>query len=104
MHWIFLFIAGLFEITWAVGLKMVDGLSKIFPIVVTVVGMNASFVFLYLAMKKIPLSISYAVWTGIGIVGTVLFGILYFHESVSLPQIICVAMIVCGIVGLRLLS
>ena len=104
MHWIILFCAGLFEITWAVGLKMTEGFTKILPSIITVVGMILSFVLLSMAMKKIPLSISYAIWTGIGIVGTVLFGVFYFHESISLQQIICIIFIVGGIIGLRLLS
>ena len=104
MYWIILFLAGLFEVVWAVGLKTVDGLSKILPIIVTVVGMLLSFALLYVAMKKIPLSVSYAIWTGIGTVGTVIFGIFYFHEPTSILHIICVGMIICGIIGLRLLS
>ena len=97
-------IAGFFEIFWAVGLKMSQGFSKILPSVLTVAGMVASFYFLSLALKKLPLSTSYAIWTGIGTVGTVLFGVFYFGESLSTLKIICVAMIICGIVGLRILN
>ena len=104
MSWLHLLIAGFFEIFWAVGLKMSQGFSKILPSVLTVAGMVASFYFLSLALKKLPLSTSYAIWTGIGTVGTVLFGVFYFGESLSTLKIICVAMIICGIVGLRILN
>ena len=104
MSWLFLLIAGFFEIFWAVGLKMSQGFSRLVPSALTVFGMLASFYFLSLALKKLPLSTSYAVWTGIGTLGTVLFGAYFFHESLSLPQIICVAMIAGGIIGLRFLS
>lgn len=97
-------MAGLFEIFWAVGLKMTHGFSKLLPSVITVAGIVASFFFLAIALKKLPLSVAYAIWTGIGTAGTVLFGIFYFHEPTSMAHLICVAMIICGIIGLRLLS
>ena len=103
MNWMYLIIAGFFEIFWAVGLKFSQGFSKILPSVLTVTGMLASFYFLSLALKKLPLSIAYAIWTGIGTVGTVLFGVIYFDESISTAKIICVGMIICGIIGLRIL-
>ena len=104
MSWLFLLIAGLFEIFWAVELKLSQGFSRLVPSALTVFGMLASFYFLSLALKKLPLSTSYAVWTGIGTLGTVLLGAYFFHESLSLPHVICVAMIVGGIIGLRFLS
>jgi len=104
LNWLYLTIAGFFEVFWAVGLKFSHGFTKILPSVLTVIGMLASFYFLSLALKKLPLSIAYAVWTGIGTVGTVLFGVLYFGESISLAKIICVSMIVGGIMGLRILN
>ena len=104
MYWISLFIAGILEIVWAVGLKMTEGFSKLLPSVITVAGIIASFFFLAIAMKKLPLSIAYAIWTGIGTAGTVFFGIFYFHEPTSLAHIICVALILCGIIGLRFLN
>ena len=104
MNWLYLTIAGFFEVFWAAGLKFSHGFTKILPSVLTVIGMLASFYFLSLALKKLPLSIAYAVWTGIGTVGTVLFGVLYFGESISLAKIICVSMIVGGIMGLRVLN
>ncbi len=104
MYWLSLFVAGLCEIFWAVGLKMTEGFSKILPSIITVAGMIASFFFLSIALKKLPLSIVYAIWTGIGTAGTVLFGIFYFHEPTSMAHLICVAMIICGIIGLRILT
>lgn len=104
MNWAYLLIAGFFEIFWAVGLKFSQGFTKILPSILTAIGMLASFYFLSLALKKLPLSISYAIWTGIGTVGTVLFGVIYFGESISAAKIICVGMIVCGIIGLRILN
>ncbi len=104
MNWIYLIVAGFFEIFWAVGLKFSQGFSKILPSILTVAGMLASFYFLSLALKKLPLSIAYAIWTGIGTVGTVLFGVIYFGESISIAKIICVGMIIFGIIGLRILN
>ena len=104
MHWLILFAAGLFEVVWAVSLKFTEGFTKLLPSIITVAGTICSFVLLSLAMKKLPLSVSYAVWTGIGTVGTVLVGIFYFHESISLAHVICLIMIILGIIGLRFLS
>ena len=104
MYWLSLLVAGLFEIFWAVGLKMTHGFSKLLPSVITVAGIVASFFFLSIALKKLPLSVAYAIWTGIGTAGTVLFGIFYFHEPTSMAHLICVAMIICGIIGLRILT
>ena len=104
MSWLYLLIAGFFEIFWAVGLKLSQGFSKVLPSVLTVFGMVASFYFLSLALRKLPLSTSYAIWTGIGTAGTVLFGVFYFQESISTAHIICVVMIICGIIGLRILN
>ena len=104
LYWLSLFVAGLLEIFWAVGLKMSEGFSKFLPSVITVGGIIASFFFLSIALKKLPLSVSYAIWTGIGTAGTVLFGIFYFHEPTSMAHLICVAMIICGIIGLRILT
>jgi quaternary ammonium compound-resistance protein SugE len=104
MSWIILILASIAEITWAVALKYADGFTKIIPSVITVVGYIASLILLSLAMKHLPLGTSYAVWTGIGIVGTTVLGILLFQEKLSPLQVICVAMIVIGIIGLKLLS
>ena len=100
--WILLFLAGLFEVSWAIGLKFSQGFSKLLPSVLTVAGMIFSFVFLSMALKKLPLSIAYAVWTGIGIAGTSILGVVFFNEAVSVSKLIFVGFIVIGIIGLRL--
>lgn len=104
MHWMYLFIAGLFEISWAVGLKFTHGFSQIIPSVLTVIGMIASFYFLALALKHLPLGTAYAIWTGIGTIGTVIFGIIIFKEPVTAMRLVCIALIVSGITGLKLLG
>ena len=100
--WFILFLAGLFEVSWAIGLKFSQGFSKLLPSVLTVAGMIFSFVFLSLALKKLPLSVAYAVWTGIGIAGTSILGVIIFQESISVSKIIFVSFIVIGIIGLRI--
>lgn len=104
MYWMYLFIAGLFEISWAVGLKFTHGFSQIIPSVLTVIGMIASFYFLALALKHLPLGVAYAIWTGIGTIGTVIFGIIIFKEPVTAMRLVCIALIVSGITGLKLLG
>ena len=103
MHWLMLLLAGVFEVSWAYSMKLSEGFSKLVPSIVTIVGYILSAVFLSIALKKLPLGTAYAMWTGFGIIGTTLLGIFIFHESLSIPQIICVALIVSGIVGLKLL-
>lgn len=102
MAWIVLFFAGLMEVTWAVGLKYTHGFSRLWPSVVTVIAMIASFVLLAQALKSIPLGTGYAVWTGIGVVGTTLIGIWLFSESVAPLRLVSIALIIAGIIGLRL--
>ena len=104
MHWMFLFIAGLFEISWAVGLKFSRGFTQIIPSILTIVGMIASFYFLALALKNLPLGTAYAIWTGIGTIGTVIFGIILFKEPVTVMKILCILLIVSGIAGLKLIT
>ena len=104
MHWIYLLVAGLFEISWAIGLKFSHGFTQIIPSVLTVAGMIASFYFLALALKNLPLGTAYAIWTGIGTIGTVVLGIIIFKEPVSAVRLFCIALIVCGITGLKLLA
>ncbi|MGI6217490.1 MAG: DMT family transporter [Coriobacteriales bacterium] len=104
MEWVYLVLAGLTEVTWATAMKMSEGFTKIPPSIVTVVGYILSAVFLSLALKKLPLGSTYAMWTGFGIVGTSLLGVLLFQEALSLPQVLCIVMIAAGIVGLRLLA
>ncbi len=104
MHWIYLLIAGLFEISWAVGLKFSHGFTQIIPSILTVIGMIASFYFLALALKNLPLGTAYAIWTGIGTVGTVILGIILFKEPATALRLLCIALIICGITGLKLLT
>lgn len=102
MSWILLFFAGLFEVGWAVGLKFTEGFSRPLPTVLTVAAMAASLGLLGLAMRHLPLGTAYAVWTGIGAVGTVIAGIILFGESMAWMRIISVLLIVCGLLGLKL--
>ncbi len=104
MHWMFLLIAGLFEISWAVGLKFSHGFTQIIPSILTVVGMVASFYFLALALRNLPLGTAYAIWTGIGTIGTVIFGIILFKEPVTAMRLVCIALIISGITGLKLIT
>jgi len=104
MAWIFLSVAGLFEIGWAVGLKYTDGFSRPVPSALTVLAMIGSFWLLALALRSIPLGTAYAVWTGIGAVGTAALGILLFAEPVSALRLASIGLIVAGIVGLKLVS
>ena len=104
MQWIMLILAGVFEVTWACAMKYSNGFTVLLPSVITVVGYIASAVFLALALKHLPLGSAYAMWTGFGIIGTSVLGIILFNEKLSVPQIICVALIVIGIAGLKLLS
>jgi quaternary ammonium compound-resistance protein SugE len=104
MTWVILVVAGLFEIGWAIGLKYTDGLTCFWPTVGTGVSMIISVVLLGIAMKALPVGTAYAVWTGIGAVGTVLLGIALFNEPVTLARMLCVCLIVGGIVGLKVTS
>ena len=104
MEWIMLLIAAVLEVTWAVFMKMSEGFTRMLPSVITAVGYIASAVFLALAMRKLPLGTAYAMWTGFGIMGTTILGMLLFKESMSLAQAGCVLMIAGGIIGLKLLA
>jgi len=104
MPWTLLFLAGLFEVAWAVGLKYTDGFSKLVPSALTVAAMVASIVLLGLAMKHLPVGTAYAVWTGIGTIGTVILGIVLLGDSAAPLRIVCLALIVLGIAGLKLSS
>ena len=101
MPWIYLLIAGLCEIGWAVGLKYTEGFSRLWPSVGTASAMVVSVVLLGIAMKTIPLGTAYAVWTGIGAVGTVILGMVIFGDAASMARLFCLALIVCGIIGLK---
>ena len=104
MEWTLLFLAGGLEIAWAVAMKYAEGFTRLIPSVITALGYVASAVFLALALRKLPLGTAYAVWTGMGIVGTSVLGALLFQERLSLPQLVCVLLIVAGIAGLRMLG
>jgi quaternary ammonium compound-resistance protein SugE len=102
MAWIYLLIAGVLEIFWAINLKYTDGFSKLWPSVSTVAGMIVSFYFLAQALKTIPVGTGYAIWTGIGAAGTAILGIILFAEPASALRLLCIALIVAGIIGLKL--
>ncbi|MCC7113680.1 MAG: quaternary ammonium compound efflux SMR transporter SugE [Burkholderiales bacterium] len=104
MAWIALVVAGVFEVAWAIGLKYTEGFTRTWPSVATLAAMFASIVLLAWAMKTLPVGTAYAVWTGIGAVGTVILGIVLFGEAATLARLACVALIVVGIVGLRVLT
>ena len=104
MAWLYLFAAGLFEIGWAVGLKYTDGFTRLAPSAWTLFSMAASVVLLGLSLKALPLGTAYAIWTGIGTIGTVILGILWLGESANALRLACIALIVVGIAGLKLAS
>ena len=102
MSWIILFFAGLFEVGWAVGLKYTEGFSRPLPTALTVAAMLVSLGLLGVAMKELPLGTAYAIWTGVGAVGTVIAGIILFGESAALLRLVSVGLILCGLAGLKL--
>ena len=102
MAWVWLFFAGLFEVAWAVGLKYTAGFTRLVPSLLTLAAMAVSLGLLGLALKGLPLGTAYAVWTGIGAVGTVVLGILLFHEPATVARLACVGLILAGIVGLKI--
>ena len=104
MPWILLTLAGIFEIGWAIGLKYTDGFTKLVPTVLTAGSMLVSIVLLGLAVKTLPMGTAYAIWTGIGTVGTVILGIVLFAEPVTAMRIGCIALIVTGILGLKFVA
>jgi quaternary ammonium compound-resistance protein SugE len=104
LPWLYLLIAGLFEIAWAIGLKYTDGFSRLWPSLGTAAAMVVSLAFLGLALKHLPVGTAYAVWTGIGAVGTVILGIVLFGEPATALRLACVGLIVAGIMGLKLVT
>ena len=102
MAWTLLLVAGFFEIVWATALKFTDGFTRFWPSVGTVLAMAVSMVCMSFALRAIPMGTAYAVWTGIGAVGTVLLGILLFDEPRNAVRLLCIAMIILGIAGLKL--
>ena len=104
MAWVYLFAAGLFEIGWAVGMKYTHGFTRLVPSLLTVASMVVSLGLLGLALKTLPLGTAYAIWTGIGTIGTVILGIILFSEPTEALRLACIGLIVAGIVGLKLVS
>ena len=104
MSWVYLFIAGLFEIGWAIGLKYTNGFTRLVPTVLTAASMAISLGLLGVALKTLPVGTAYAVWTGIGAVGTAILGIYLLGEPATVGRIVCILLIVSGIVGLKLVS
>ena len=104
MNWVILLIAGLLEVGWAIGLKYTEGFSRPWPSVATIAAMSASIVLLSLAMKSLPVGTAYAVWVGVGAVGTAILGIFLFGESAGVARLASLGLIVAGIIGLKLSS
>jgi quaternary ammonium compound-resistance protein SugE len=102
MPWIYLFLAGLLEVVWAVGLKYTEGFTRLWPSVITGSAMVASIVLLAMAVKTLPIGTAYAIWTGIGAVGAVILGIVLFGDSASPLRLACVGLVVLGMLGLKL--
>jgi quaternary ammonium compound-resistance protein SugE len=102
MAWLYLLIAGLFEVGWAIGLKYTEGFSRLWPSLATIVAMILSLGFLGLALKTLPVGTAYAIWTGVGAVGTAILGIYLFAEPANAMRLACIGLIVSGIVGLKL--
>ena len=104
MAWVYLIMAGLLEIVWAIGLKYTDGFTRLIPSTITIVGMIASVALLGLALRDMPVGTGYAVWTGIGTVGAAILGMILFQEPATALRIGCIGLIVAGIVGLKAFS
>ncbi len=104
MAWVYLLIAGAFEIVWAVSLKFTEGFTRLWPSVGTVVAMGISMVCISFALRSIPMGTAYAIWTGIGAAGTVIVGMVWFNEPREAMRLVSIAVIIAGIVGLKLSS
>ena len=102
MAWLILFVAGLFEVGWAIGLKYTEGFTRPWPTAATVTAMTVSVLLLGVAMRTLPVGTAYAVWTGVGAVGTVALGMVLFNEPATVARLVCVGLILAGIVGLKL--
>lgn len=102
MAWVYLFFAGLLEIGWAMGLKYAEGFTRPIPSALTALSMVGSIGLLGLALRSLPIGTAYALWTGIGVLGTTVLGMLLLGESASPARLLCIALIVCGIIGLKL--
>jgi len=104
MAWVYLAVAGLFEIVWAIALKYADGFTRLWPSVAAVVGMILSVILLEMSLRTLPVGTAYAVWTGIGTVGAAILGMVLFQEPATAVRIGCIGLIVCGIAGLKLFA
>lgn len=104
MSWTILFLAGLLEVVWAIGLKFTDGFTRLTPSIVTLIAMAGSFYLLSLSIRTLPLGTAYAVWVGIGAVGAAIGGIVIFHESISVLKVVSLLLVVAGIIGLKISS
>ncbi|SKB03833.1 quaternary ammonium compound-resistance protein SugE [Prosthecobacter debontii] len=104
MAWIYLFLAGLTEIAWAIGLKYTQGWTRLWPSIITASLIGISLFLLSQALKTLPIGTGYAIWTGIGAVGTVIVGIVFFDEPKTLMRLICIGLVLSGIIGLKLTS
>lgn len=104
MAWLYLFVAGVLEIGWAIGLKYTEGFTRLWPTVLTGVALVFSMILLAVAVRQLPIGTAYAVWTGIGAVGTAILGIVLFDEPFDTARVLCIALIVAGILGLKLTS
>jgi quaternary ammonium compound-resistance protein SugE len=102
--WTLLFVAGLFEIGWAIGLKYTEGFTRIVPTVLTAASMLVSVLLLGLAARSLPIGTAYAVWTGVGAIGTAILGVILFREPVTVARLVCLGLIFAGIIGLKLFS
>ena len=104
MSWVYLFVAGLFEIGWAIGLKYTNGFTRLVPTVLTAISMVISLGLLGIALKTLPVGTAYAIWTGVGAVGTAILGVYLLGEPATVGRIVCIGLIVSGIVGLKVVS
>lgn len=104
MAWVYLIIAGLFEIVWAIALKYADGFTRLWPSTIAVVGMILSVILLELSLRDLPVGTAYAVWTGIGTVGAAILGMMLFQEPATALRIACIGLIVAGIAGLKIFA
>ena len=104
MSWVYLFVAGLFEIGWAIGLKYTNGFTRLVPTVLTAISMVISLGLLGIALKTLPVGTAYAIWTGVGAVGTAMLGIYLLGEPATAGRLVCIGLIVSGIVGLKVVS
>ena len=104
MAWLYLFLAGLFEIVWSTALKYSVGFSQVVPSIITILGMALSVFFLGIAMRHIPISTAYTIWTAIGAVGSVAAGIFLFNEAISISKLFCLCIIILGVIGVKIFS